>query len=214
MSDEEFGDDNGFGDDWGDDDAGFGGGDDEFGAVGDNEGFDDGFDAQQGFGELPETEAPVKVDPEPAEPEAEAADDGAAEAESASAPKDTGPKINGEKSGWMKILITKKSMLTIGKKTWKERWFVLKDGKLAMKPSPGSKVKEQLDLSQITSVEKDSNRDGGGGERFTIVTKTSSFFFFTRSNNDCDLWTSQLRHAKDTFYKANLTLASNSAMLF
>jgi len=208
MSDDEFGDNDGFGDDFGEDDAGFGAADDEFGAVGDNEGFgDDGFDAQEGFGALPETEASAKVDPEP-EPEAAGDDDGGAEASTKK--EKEGPKIDGEKSGWMKILITKKSMLTIGKKSWKERWFILKDGKLAMKPSPGSKDKEQLDLSQITSVEKDS----GNGARFTIVTKTSSFFFFTRSINDCDLWTRQLTHAKETFYKANLTLASNSAMLF
>ena len=172
-----------FGDDFGEDDAGFGAADDEFGAVGDNEGFgDDGFDAQvrgarraaerqppcaaahaaryprarshapartpspqlppltaraaaplahhtrplqEGFGALPETEASAKVDPEP-EPEAAEDDDGGAEASTKK--EKEGPKIDGEKSGWMKILITKKSMLTIGKKSWKERWFILKVG--------------------------------------------------------------------------------------
>lgn len=114
----------------------------------------------------------------------------------------------------------KKGMLkAILKKTWKERWFVLKDGKLVMSDNPGDRVeegkkKETLEMLNIKHVEKE---EAGDGCKFSIISKTGSYFFFTcRSSRDAKEWKDSIEFAKAdiTKFSGKGKGGGNSAMLF
>jgi len=150
---------------------------------------------------------PTPSSPMTAEPEAE-------EAETA-APAKKVAQITGEKSGWMKMLVAKKGFakkMALGKKTWKERWFVLKDAKLEMRDNPGSQKKETLEMVNIAHVEKE---EAGDGCKFSIMSKSKSYFFFTtRSSRDCSEWKDSIEMAKSNVTKANFSSKGNAHMLF
>lgn len=209
MADDGFG----FDDAGGGDDFGF---DDEFGQALD--------DAEQStfaevdkekldasFKELPEADD-VAHSPEPEEEYVE--DDEVAE--------DTTPrqqreaKITGEKSGWMKMLNANAGLLTLGKKAWREKWFILKGGKFHMAAGPGPAAeakKVTIDLTHAQSFEKDPGDDA---DTFTLITKKKTFFFKTRSPKDCVSWVDNLVKAKANYLGSfsSGSRESNSSLLF
>lgn len=208
MSDDEaFG---GFGGDGGGgDDFGFG---DDFGEAlqeaQDEFNDDDKQHISESFQNLPESDN-VEHSPEPEEEEeyeAEAEEDGTSHVNKEA-------KITGQKSGWMKMLAAK-AKFTVGKKAWREKWFVLKGGKFSIANGPADTTKMQtIDLTHALAFEKDPGDDA---DTFTLVTKSKTFFFKTRSGKDCISWVNNLQKAKANYLGSfsSSTKETNSSLLF
>lgn len=103
-----------------------------------------------------------------------------------------------------------------GKKSWREKWFILEQGKFHMTAGPGpahEAKKVTIDLTHAISFERDP---GDTTDTFTIVTKKKPFFFKTRSVKDCISWIDNLVIAKKNYLGSfsSGTRESNSSLLF
>eukprot|EP00038_Savillea_parva_P005756 m.159838 g.159838 ORF g.159838 m.159838 type:complete len:229 (-) comp11864_c0_seq1:150-836(-) len=123
--------------------------------------------------------------------------------------------ITGSKTGWLKMM-TASGKMTLGRKAWKERWFILARSKLVIQAGPtNEKLQRTIDLSHALGFERDDGEDGDPS-RFSLITKQKEFFFTARNAAECESWVENLKKAKEmgagTFTKAHTS--GVSALMF